>query len=156
MARPRPRNARPALPALSNGPRRHRSCGHGGGRCAEPTDLPQPPRFLLRPQHRRGSGTGPRRAVQRGPGPERRGDKRASCMFQYLSSCVVGASLESVEGEEEESENHLEAEVSRRRKEGLYQIVGTLSKPESIKPRFAEETYAVSHNLISGHCLTAL
>lgn len=80
------------------------------------------------------------------------GDKRASCMFQYLSSCVVGASLESVEGEEEESENRSEAEVSRRPKEGLYQIVGTLSKPESIKPCFAEETYAVSHNLISGHC----
>ncbi|XP_010710179.1 adenylate kinase 7-like [Meleagris gallopavo] len=71
---------------------------------------------------------------------------------EYLSSCVVGASLESVEGEEEESENHLEAEVSRRRKEGLYQIVGTLSKPESIKPRFAEETYAeVLHVFIPLH-----
>ncbi|XP_042721852.1 adenylate kinase 7 [Lagopus leucura] len=63
---------------------------------------------------------------------------------EYLSSCVVGASLESVEGEEEESENRSEAEVSRRPKEGLYQIVGTLSKPESIKPCFAEEIYAVS------------
>lgn len=72
-------------------------------------------------------------------------------MLQYLSGCVVGASLESVE-EEEENEDHLEAEVSRRPKEGLYQIVGTLSKPESTKPCFAEETYAVSHNLISGHC----
>lgn len=153
MARPRPRSLRPALPALSNGSRRRRSCGHGGERCAEPADLPQPPRFLLRPQHRRGWGTGPRRTVQRGPGGGGGGgDKRASCMFQYLSSCVVGASLESVEGEEEESENRSEAEVSRRPKEGLYQIVGTLSKPESIKPCFAEETYAVSHNLISGHC----
>lgn len=73
-------------------------------------------------------------------------------MLQYLSGCVVGASLESVEEEEEENEDHLEAEVSRRPKEGLYQIVGTLSKPESTKPSFAEETYAVSHNLILGHC----
>uniref|UniRef100_A0A669PCM6 Adenylate kinase 7 n=1 Tax=Phasianus colchicus TaxID=9054 RepID=A0A669PCM6_PHACC len=63
-------------------------------------------------------------------------------MLQYLSSCVVGASLESVEGEEEESENQSEAEVSRKPKEGLYQIVGTLSKPESTKPCFAEEAYA--------------
>ncbi|XP_040529811.1 adenylate kinase 7 isoform X2 [Gallus gallus] len=63
---------------------------------------------------------------------------------EYLSGCVVGASLESVEEEEEENEDHLEAEVSRRPKEGLYQIVGTLSKPESTKPSFAEETYAVS------------
>ncbi|XP_072193424.1 adenylate kinase 7 isoform X3 [Excalfactoria chinensis] len=70
--------------------------------------------------------------------------KSAFCMLQYLSGCVVGASLESVEEEEEENENRPEAEVSRRPKEGLYQIVGTLSKPESTKPRFAEETYAVS------------
>ncbi|XP_021259603.1 adenylate kinase 7 isoform X3 [Numida meleagris] len=63
---------------------------------------------------------------------------------EYLSGCVVGASLESVGEEEEENDSHSEAEVSRRPKEGLYQIVGTLSKPESTKPYFAEETYAVS------------
>ncbi|NXL85574.1 KAD7 kinase, partial [Alectura lathami] len=62
---------------------------------------------------------------------------------QYLSKCVVGASLESIEEEEEESEN-LDAGVSERPKEGVYQVVGTLSKPESTKPCFAEETYAVS------------
>ncbi|XP_015720742.1 adenylate kinase 7 isoform X5 [Coturnix japonica] len=62
---------------------------------------------------------------------------------EYLSGCVVGASLESVE-EEEENENRPEVEVSKRPKEGVYQIVGTLSKPESTKPRFAAETYAVS------------
>ncbi|KAM7109375.1 adenylate kinase 7 isoform 2-T2 [Ciconia maguari] len=64
---------------------------------------------------------------------------------EYLSRCVVGASLESIdEEEEEEDENNSVAEVSSRPKEGVYQVVGTLSKPESTKPCFAEETYAVS------------
>ncbi|KAF1445664.1 Adenylate kinase 7, partial [Pygoscelis papua] len=67
-----------------------------------------------------------------------------SCILQYLSRCVVGASLESTEEEEEEDENNSAAEVSSRPKEGVYHVVGTLSKPESTKPCFAEETYAVS------------
>ncbi|NWY53563.1 KAD7 kinase, partial [Chionis minor] len=64
---------------------------------------------------------------------------------EYLSRCVVGASLESTgeEEEEEEDENNSAAEVSSRPKEGVYQVVGSLSKPESTKPHFAEETYAV-------------
>uniref|UniRef100_A0A8C6IRY3 Uncharacterized protein n=1 Tax=Melopsittacus undulatus TaxID=13146 RepID=A0A8C6IRY3_MELUD len=63
---------------------------------------------------------------------------------EYLSTCVVGASLESIEDEEEEEEDNSAAEVSSRQKEGVYRIVGTLSKPESTKPSFAEEIYSVS------------
>ncbi|NXC41684.1 KAD7 kinase, partial [Penelope pileata] len=68
---------------------------------------------------------------------------------EYLSKCVVGASLESMEEyeeevEEEEKENNLDAEALKRPKEGVYQIVGTLSNPESTKPHFAVETYEVS------------
>ncbi|XP_014812948.1 PREDICTED: adenylate kinase 7 [Calidris pugnax] len=62
---------------------------------------------------------------------------------EYLSRCVVGASLESIE-EEEEDESNSAAEISSKPKDGVYQVVGTLSKPESTKPHFAEETYAVS------------
>ncbi|NXF01473.1 KAD7 kinase, partial [Smithornis capensis] len=58
---------------------------------------------------------------------------------KYLSSCIVGASLEK---DEEEDENG--SAVPGNPKEEVYQIVGTLSKPGSTKPRFALETYAVS------------
>ncbi|NXL27507.1 KAD7 kinase, partial [Glaucidium brasilianum] len=63
---------------------------------------------------------------------------------EYLSKCVVGASIESIGEEEEKDENDSAVEVSSRPKEGVYQIVGTLSKRESTKPYFAKETYTVS------------
>uniref|UniRef100_A0A8C4K2C9 Adenylate kinase 7 n=1 Tax=Dromaius novaehollandiae TaxID=8790 RepID=A0A8C4K2C9_DRONO len=72
------------------------------------------------------------------------------CGRGYLSKCVVGASLEDLEEDEGEDENTSDAEVSnlkggQRPKEGVYQVVGTLSKVESNKPSFAVETYAVSN-----------
>ncbi|NWJ04859.1 KAD7 kinase, partial [Crypturellus undulatus] len=68
---------------------------------------------------------------------------------EYLSKCVVGASLEEVGEEEEEEENASDAEApnwkgGHKPREGVYQVVGTLSKPEGNKPSFAVETYAVS------------
>ncbi|NXB00578.1 KAD7 kinase, partial [Cnemophilus loriae] len=58
--------------------------------------------------------------------------------------CVVGATLESPDEEEEEDENGSAVEVPTTSKEEVYEIVGTLSKSESTNPRFAKETYAVS------------
>ncbi|XP_051477206.1 adenylate kinase 7 [Apus apus] len=73
---------------------------------------------------------------------------------EYLSRCIVGASLESTEEEEEEDENNSAAAISSRPKEGVYQIVGTLSNPENTKPHFAEEIYAVSsRNELLSHLL---
>ncbi|XP_056348675.1 adenylate kinase 7 [Oenanthe melanoleuca] len=74
---------------------------------------------------------------------------------QYLSSCVVGATLESPEDEEEEGdENYSVFEDSTDPKRQVYEIVGTLSKPESTHPRFAKEIYAVSpQNELLSHLL---
>lgn len=71
-----------------------------------------------------------------------------SCILQYLSSCLVGATLENPEEEEEEDEAG-SAKAPTTSNEEFYEIVGTLSKPESTKPRFAKETYEVSMSLIS-------
>ncbi|KAM6171100.1 adenylate kinase 7 isoform 4-T4 [Erethizon dorsatum] len=63
---------------------------------------------------------------------------------KFLASSVVGASLEEVaEEEEDEDENKPPAPEATlaRQKEGTFQIVGTLSKPENIQLDFATETY---------------
>uniref|UniRef100_A0A8B9QE86 Adenylate kinase 7 n=1 Tax=Apteryx owenii TaxID=8824 RepID=A0A8B9QE86_APTOW len=90
-------------------------------------------------------------------GRRRQRRSSASRVLQYLSKCVVGASLEDV-GEEEEDENASDAEVpnlkgGQRPKEGVYQIVGTLSKAGSNKPSFAEETYVSSRKELLSHLL---
>ncbi|NWR15300.1 KAD7 kinase, partial [Emberiza fucata] len=61
---------------------------------------------------------------------------------KYLSTCVVGATLESPEEEEEGDEN--ESPVDPTGTGEIYEIVGTLSNPESADLQFAKETYAVS------------
>ncbi|XP_040831035.1 adenylate kinase 7 isoform X4 [Ochotona curzoniae] len=65
---------------------------------------------------------------------------------KFLSNCVVGASLEEVTEEEEEEEESkstvLETSLAKL-KEGTFQIVGTLSTPESPRPHFAVETYSI-------------
>ncbi|XP_005390456.1 PREDICTED: adenylate kinase 7 [Chinchilla lanigera] len=75
---------------------------------------------------------------------------------KFLASSVVGASLEEVaEEEEDEDENKATAPetASAKHKEGTFQIVGTLSKPENIPPDFATETYK---NLSRGDLLMRL
>ncbi|XP_039568628.1 adenylate kinase 7 isoform X3 [Passer montanus] len=62
---------------------------------------------------------------------------------EYLSTCVVGATLESPEEEEEGDENDSAVGVLTTAGE-IYEVVGTLSTPESASPPFAKETYAVS------------
>ncbi|NWH31606.1 KAD7 kinase, partial [Chloropsis hardwickii] len=70
---------------------------------------------------------------------------------QYLSTCVVGATLENPDEEEEGDENYSAVDVPPGE---IYEIVGTLSKPESAHPRFAKETYAVfSREALLSHLL---
>uniref|UniRef100_A0A2I3RTW3 Adenylate kinase 7 n=1 Tax=Pan troglodytes TaxID=9598 RepID=A0A2I3RTW3_PANTR len=64
---------------------------------------------------------------------------------KFLSNCVVGASLEEIteeEGEEDENKSAMLEASSTKVKEGTFQIVGTLSKPDSPRPDFAVETYS--------------
>uniref|UniRef100_A0A2C9LDS1 Adenylate kinase 7 n=1 Tax=Biomphalaria glabrata TaxID=6526 RepID=A0A2C9LDS1_BIOGL len=54
---------------------------------------------------------------------------------KYLSRCVVGASLEEVE----EEDDHSVTSVTDKMKEGCFEIVGTLKDKEKPKPDFAKE-----------------
>ncbi|XP_028620398.1 adenylate kinase 7 isoform X3 [Grammomys surdaster] len=65
---------------------------------------------------------------------------------KFLANCVAGTSLEEI-GEEEEEEDETKSAAAPEAptvkvKEGTFQIVGTLAKPESVKPDFAVETYS--------------
>ncbi|XP_055448933.1 adenylate kinase 7 [Psammomys obesus] len=64
---------------------------------------------------------------------------------KFLANCVAGASLEEIAEEEEEEDEAKSAAPeapTMKVKEGTFQIVGTLTKPESTKPDFAVETYS--------------
>ena len=64
-------------------------------------------------------------------------------ILQYLSQCVVGASLE--EGEEEEGDNEsVISEIISPQKEGCYEIIGTLKNRNAPKPDFVKEIIDVS------------
>ncbi|XP_078516254.1 adenylate kinase 7 isoform X2 [Lissotriton helveticus] len=66
---------------------------------------------------------------------------------KYLSTCAVGASFEDADEDEEEEEEarSVQTEVAPfKPKEGMFQIVGTLSKENSKKPDFCLETYSIT------------
>ncbi|ETE68805.1 Adenylate kinase 7, partial [Ophiophagus hannah] len=65
---------------------------------------------------------------------------------KYLASCIVGASLEEIAEEEEEDEEgrSIVETGPPKPREGIYQIVGTLSQPENTKPDFAMEVYTIT------------
>ena len=61
---------------------------------------------------------------------------------QFLSKCVVGASLE--EAEEEEDNASIASSILDGPKEGCYEVVGTLKNREKPKPDFVRELILVS------------
>ncbi|XP_075047935.1 adenylate kinase 7 [Mixophyes fleayi] len=66
---------------------------------------------------------------------------------KYLSVCIAGASLEEAEEGTEEDENQAGPEdgAKIKQKQGLFQIVGTLSNPQGKKLNFPVETYTISN-----------
>ena len=63
------------------------------------------------------------------------------CFFQFLSHCVVGASLEEPE-EEEDAKS--ESSFIPSPKEGCYEIVGTTKDKSLKKPEYIKELINVS------------
>ncbi|KAK3753134.1 hypothetical protein RRG08_024412 [Elysia crispata] len=56
---------------------------------------------------------------------------------KFLSRCVVGASLE--EAEDEEDDRSVSSSIMEKTREGCYEIVGTVKDREKPKPDFAKE-----------------
>lgn len=63
--------------------------------------------------------------------------------FQYLSRCVVGASLE--EPEDEDDARSTSSSIIAPPKEGCYEIVGTVKDSQTAKPDFVKEVINVSN-----------
>lgn len=58
---------------------------------------------------------------------------------QYLSECVVGATMEDVDEEAEEIE---EGEMPKK-KEGTFEVYATTTEKDSKKPEFVKELFNV-------------
>jgi len=72
-------------------------------------------------------------------------------IWQYLSQCVVGATLQPADEEEEEvAEDVDEEKESAEVKAITYEVIGTLSDNASPKPEFVKEIVKVT-NVISMH-----
>ena len=69
--------------------------------------------------------------------------------LQYISQCVVGASAEL--GEEEEDAGSVHSSDSR--KEGSYRVVGTLKDPTTKPAPYVAEVITVSYGLVVS-CIT--
>ena len=62
--------------------------------------------------------------------------------MQFLSQCVVGASLEEIEDEEQPEEEE-EEEKEEAPKIGVYEIIGTVKDPSKPEPSFVKEIVKV-------------
>jgi len=64
-------------------------------------------------------------------------------LCKYLSRCVIGASLNEIQ-EEEEAETEVDDESKITLPvEGRYKIIGTLENSDNPKPSFVEEVITV-------------
>ena len=68
-------------------------------------------------------------------------------LCKYLSRCLIGASLNEIEEEEEaETEADDESKITVP-VEGTYKIIGTLKNTENPQPAFVEEIISVCNSL---------